>query len=585
MSQQMRQVGNSLDRIGWRHVTEGKVSIALREMQADYLRRTRTQMKIDRWMKGFLDKLLTLSHTQWLCRNLTKHHNTKGAKALAAEADIRREIEQQLAMGADSLPADSRCLLEISTDELFGMSTVKQQYWLNAAVAARAAAAEACSHSDDPPSHPLVPKHPLQNKSSKHLPQTPKPAPTPAPTTPPIGSPPSTSLANVGQNASPTIPSRTPTDRLNILCRNTEEDLRDIQIADLLNHSESANLDMHFSGRGGQSICHRSLKTLNPSLWVTDEVINSFLLKVLHPSLRSNDTYFFNSFFFSALLSTGSTGRNVPTYDFSAVSRWGNKLRRKGGVLGLKELFVPINHQNVHWLFLRVHMAEKTIVLWDPQGRKRCNQLYLQTMLMYLGDVYRAQTGQLADDWKSLWTLTDASESAPKQYNGFDCGIFTLTNITLLAQHIPLHVQSYSEATFLLQDTRKRIALLLWKASRNRPRPTPPPTRRPGRSNPTTRPTKTSAKLPIPSASSPPSARSSTKERNRRRRQNNKRLVIGKSRAQGKIYASDPSPFQQMSTIINRKRSAASVAQGGSTLQATTQRHAPPKRKKRQRIS
>jgi len=82
MSQQMRQVGNSLDRIGWRHVTEGKVSIALREMQADYLRRTRTQVKIDRWMKGFIDKLLTLSHTQWLCRNLTKHHKTKGAKAL-----------------------------------------------------------------------------------------------------------------------------------------------------------------------------------------------------------------------------------------------------------------------------------------------------------------------------------------------------------------------------------------------------------------------------------------------------------------------------------------------------------------------
>jgi Ulp1 family protease len=218
------------------------------------------------------------------------------------------------------------------------------------------------------------------------------------------------------------------------------------------------------------SAIYTSLKTLNPSLWVTDEVINSFLLKVLHPSLRGNDTYFFNSFFFSSLLSTGSTGRNDPTYDFSAVSRWGNKLRRKGGVLGLKELFVPINHQNVNWLFLRVHMAEKTIDLWDPQGRKRCNQLYLQTMLMYLGDVYRAQTGQLADDWKSLWTLADASESAPKQYNGFDCGIFTLTNITLLAQHIPLHVQSYTEATFLLQDTRKRIALLLWKASRNRPK-------------------------------------------------------------------------------------------------------------------
>jgi hypothetical protein len=50
--------------------------------------------------------------------------------------------------------------------------------------------------------------------------------------------------------------------------------------------------------------------------------------------------------------------------------------------------------------------------------------------------------------------------AAPKQHNGFDCGIFTLTNIALLAEHIPLHAQSYTNPTFLPQDTRKRIALI-----------------------------------------------------------------------------------------------------------------------------
>jgi hypothetical protein len=142
MSQQMRQVGNSLDRIGWRHVTEGKLSFALRSMQENYLRHLHTDITIDSWMRGLIDQLLTLSHSQWLCRNLTKHHHTKGAKALDAKEEIRKEIELQLDMGADGLPDESRCLLEICPEDLFGMDTTRQQYWLNAAVAARSSASE-----------------------------------------------------------------------------------------------------------------------------------------------------------------------------------------------------------------------------------------------------------------------------------------------------------------------------------------------------------------------------------------------------------------------------------------------------------
>ena len=109
----------------------------LRQMQEKYLQENRTDITIASWMKGLIDHLLRLSHTQWLCRNLTKHHKTKGAKALAAKADIRKEIELQLGMGSDSLPENSQCLLEISPEDLFGKPIASQQYWLNAAIAAR----------------------------------------------------------------------------------------------------------------------------------------------------------------------------------------------------------------------------------------------------------------------------------------------------------------------------------------------------------------------------------------------------------------------------------------------------------------
>eukprot|EP00984_Skeletonema_dohrnii_P014641 scaffold6164_cov89-Skeletonema_dohrnii-CCMP3373.AAC.6 len=103
-------------------------------MQEDYIRKHHTDVTIDTWMGGHIDQLLMLFHIQWLCRNLTKHHRTKGAKALA-----RRYTERYRRTTAD-MGADN-CLLEIRPEGLFGMDTAKHQHWLNAAVTARSAAA------------------------------------------------------------------------------------------------------------------------------------------------------------------------------------------------------------------------------------------------------------------------------------------------------------------------------------------------------------------------------------------------------------------------------------------------------------
>lgn len=66
MSQQMRRVGNSLDRIGWRNVLEGKVSKEFLQMQKEHLLKTQLFLTIDSWTRDFLDKLLSLTHTQWI---------------------------------------------------------------------------------------------------------------------------------------------------------------------------------------------------------------------------------------------------------------------------------------------------------------------------------------------------------------------------------------------------------------------------------------------------------------------------------------------------------------------------------------
>jgi hypothetical protein len=148
MSQQMRKIGNAVDKIGWRHFTEGKLPLSLKLLQHQHLLSQHTQITIDIWMKGLIDQLLTLTHTQWICRNLTKHHKTMGTKALTARDEIQKEVEKQLSTGFSDLPSTSRCLLEISPEQLFGMGTSEKQYWLNAAEAARTSANNALHISE-----------------------------------------------------------------------------------------------------------------------------------------------------------------------------------------------------------------------------------------------------------------------------------------------------------------------------------------------------------------------------------------------------------------------------------------------------
>ena len=75
-------------------------------------------------MRGLIGKLLNLTHSQWIFRNITKHHHTNGTFKLDAKSDIMEEIEFQLDMGLYNLPPESKCLLEIDTPELLS-STIE----------------------------------------------------------------------------------------------------------------------------------------------------------------------------------------------------------------------------------------------------------------------------------------------------------------------------------------------------------------------------------------------------------------------------------------------------------------------------
>ena len=107
--------------------------------------------------------------------------------------------------------------------------------------------------------------------------------------------------------------------------------------------------------------------------------------------------------------------------------------------LNVRELLVPINKNNAHWLLLRVDLEKFEIWLWDSVGPDQNNRRYLQNMIRYLYDVYQClhpDSHHTREAWHDQWTLIDDSGNCPLQENSYDCGIFTLVNMALIAQGV-----------------------------------------------------------------------------------------------------------------------------------------------------
>ena len=60
-------------------------------------------LTVDSWMKGFVSKLLEITHAQWIFRCITKHHSNKGTKVLAIQEDLMRELERLLDTGVEGV--------------------------------------------------------------------------------------------------------------------------------------------------------------------------------------------------------------------------------------------------------------------------------------------------------------------------------------------------------------------------------------------------------------------------------------------------------------------------------------------------
>lgn len=147
MSSQMKAIATAQDLIGWTHFLEGKITGHFRGMQQLYLRSRPSRINGTDWVKTFISKLLKISHTQWIFRNMTLHDRKYGHLARIRREELAQEIEHLHALDPDMIPEESKFLLDFDPDDLAEGDISNQEHWIIAVKAARVAGMRKQGHS------------------------------------------------------------------------------------------------------------------------------------------------------------------------------------------------------------------------------------------------------------------------------------------------------------------------------------------------------------------------------------------------------------------------------------------------------
>ena len=139
MSHAMQQATISQNEIGWREFTEGKITKDVAELQRTNCAGAPCRMNGDDWMKHFISRILQITHSQWIFRNITLHDKMRGTLRLKGRKVVLKEVGRLIETDPSDVPPKSQFLLEFDFNSLYRASFEKQTYWVRAIKAARRA--------------------------------------------------------------------------------------------------------------------------------------------------------------------------------------------------------------------------------------------------------------------------------------------------------------------------------------------------------------------------------------------------------------------------------------------------------------
>ena len=128
------------DSLGWDCFLEGRITILWLEYRKLDIAQHNLKSTAESWAKGFIHRLLSLTHRQWIYRNKEKHFKVEGL-TLPQHEQLMEEVERHAEVDPEDLLPENRKLLDTDFAALGGGAAVDRAYWvaeMNAAVAAAA---------------------------------------------------------------------------------------------------------------------------------------------------------------------------------------------------------------------------------------------------------------------------------------------------------------------------------------------------------------------------------------------------------------------------------------------------------------
>ena len=151
------------DLLGWQNFIEGRFLRYMVQLQRDYLQGLETWQTAESWCKGLTDRVLQITHKQWLLRNALVHYRLPDGRTYADRERLVAKIKDLLWTDPSDLEPEDRALLDEDFERLGAADAHDQAYWIAEVESALKYAARSRSRSTTgdpptvPPRPPLVP--------------------------------------------------------------------------------------------------------------------------------------------------------------------------------------------------------------------------------------------------------------------------------------------------------------------------------------------------------------------------------------------------------------------------------------------
>jgi hypothetical protein len=103
----MKALAQSQDKIGYCNFMEGYISIHSYEIQNFHLAMSSSFINGADWAKQFISKILHITHSQWIFRNLSLHGNRNVYLHKKKAEEISLELESLAGLALEDVPAES----------------------------------------------------------------------------------------------------------------------------------------------------------------------------------------------------------------------------------------------------------------------------------------------------------------------------------------------------------------------------------------------------------------------------------------------------------------------------------------------